>query len=210
MDVNLSKLWEMLKDRGDWRAAVHGVEKKQTQLSNKTITTVTNGISVLKFYVLGVNFLGELDQVMLSVRILYMVRFPCIRAEHTRVQCSCFVMATSPGDSSPDLTVASVLTSGSGEADLSLPSASLWWRAHLSSSLQELCTTVPLPPPAASTPAALAHCFPRERPAHFTLFLLPWVLLMLTIPDPIENLVIKFTYSLAQTAPFRASLVAQW
>ena len=126
MDVNLSKLWEMLKDRGAWCAAVHGVEKKQTRLSNKTITTVTNGISVLKFYVFGVNLLGELDQVMLSVRILYIVRFLCIHAEHTCVQCSCFVMATSPGDSSPDLTVAPVLTSGSGEADLSLPSASLW------------------------------------------------------------------------------------
>ena len=24
-DMNLSKLWEMVEDRGDWRAAVHGV-----------------------------------------------------------------------------------------------------------------------------------------------------------------------------------------
>ena len=29
--------------------------------------TVTNGISVLKFYGFGVNFLGELDQIMLSL-----------------------------------------------------------------------------------------------------------------------------------------------
>ena len=34
MDMNLSKLWEMVKDRGAWRAAVHGVAKNQTQLSN--------------------------------------------------------------------------------------------------------------------------------------------------------------------------------
>ena len=39
MDMNLSKLWEILKDREVWHAAVHGVTKSQTRLSNwiKTI-----------------------------------------------------------------------------------------------------------------------------------------------------------------------------
>ena len=34
MDMSLSKLQEMLKDREAWRAAVHGATKSQTQLSD--------------------------------------------------------------------------------------------------------------------------------------------------------------------------------
>ena len=34
MDMSLSKLQEMLKDRKTWCAAIHGVTKSQTQLSN--------------------------------------------------------------------------------------------------------------------------------------------------------------------------------
>ena len=35
MDMNLSKLREMVKDRESWPAAVHGVTKSWTRLSKK-------------------------------------------------------------------------------------------------------------------------------------------------------------------------------
>ena len=34
MDMNFGKLWEMVRDRKAWCAAVHGVTKSQTRLSD--------------------------------------------------------------------------------------------------------------------------------------------------------------------------------
>ena len=36
MDMNLGKIWELVMNREDWHAAVHGVTKSQTRLSNWT------------------------------------------------------------------------------------------------------------------------------------------------------------------------------
>ena len=44
MDMSLSKLWEIVTGREAWRAAVHGVTKNWTGLSN---STELNGVATL-------------------------------------------------------------------------------------------------------------------------------------------------------------------
>jgi len=34
MDMSLSKLWEIVKEREAWHVAVHGIARNQTQMSN--------------------------------------------------------------------------------------------------------------------------------------------------------------------------------
>ena len=40
MEVNLSKLWEIVKDRGAWCGAVHEVSERETRFSDPTTITI--------------------------------------------------------------------------------------------------------------------------------------------------------------------------
>ena len=63
MDMSLSKLQELVKDTEAWCAAVHGVAKSWTQLSDWTVLTNMQGFP--SYFVLSSfypnNLLGDLD-----------------------------------------------------------------------------------------------------------------------------------------------------
>ena len=46
MNMILGSLWEMVRDRKAWHAAVYGVTKSQMWLGDSTTTDVSNGLAI--------------------------------------------------------------------------------------------------------------------------------------------------------------------
>ena len=70
MDMILSKLLETVKDRGAWRAAVHGVAKSWTRLSDWTTETTNLNVMVFQSGALG-RWLGpECAALMLELGLI--------------------------------------------------------------------------------------------------------------------------------------------
>ena len=48
MDMGVGRLWELMMDSDTWRAAVHGVAKSQTRLSDRT--ELNNDLLILEIF----------------------------------------------------------------------------------------------------------------------------------------------------------------
>ena len=60
-DMSLGELWELLIDREAWRAAIHGVTKSQTRLSNGTELKIKYYRVIKNFYQFSRSVMSDLS-----------------------------------------------------------------------------------------------------------------------------------------------------
>ena len=75
MDLSLSRLWELVMDREPWHAAVHGVEKNQTQLKRPSMHA--HSVSTLKQYLCSCRISDLLFKTHYSVLFLTVLGLHC-------------------------------------------------------------------------------------------------------------------------------------